>query len=188
MGRRRIERHRPVGLFGGEPMRSPAVEHVRIERDVARAGGIELAHGAQKDLGVDAVEHVCQHLERIRLRLGDAPNAILAAQQRRGLGVEYLPREHAWLTHDRAAVFGIGMAVKVGALVDVALAPGIDEDAERIIVLLELVADGEVAIGRGVDVPGDGMTAGPITVGPRARRERHADAGAHVEARAADLR
>jgi hypothetical protein len=59
------------------------------------------------------------------------------------------------------------VAVEVAAFVDVALAFGVDEEAERIIVLLELVADREVAIGRRIDVPGDRMAARPIAVGPR---------------------
>jgi hypothetical protein len=47
--------------------------------------------------------------------------------------------------------------VKVGALVDEPLPAGVDDDAERIIVLLEAVADGEVAVGRRIHVPLHGV-------------------------------
>src|SRR6516164_4294932 len=65
------------------------------------------------------------------------------------------PGMFAWQAHDLGAVLRIGVGVEVGALVDVALAARVDHDAERIVVLLELVAHREVAIGRRVDVPGD---------------------------------
>src|SRR5262245_15976568 len=77
------------------------------------------------------------------------------------------------------------MAVEVQAFVDVALALGVDEEAERIVVLLELVADREVAIGRRIDVPGDRMAARPVAVGPCPDVERHTQTSAHVEAGAA---
>src|SRR5262249_61565354 len=91
--------------------------------------------------------------------LGPAAHAMSAAKVRRSLGVEHLPGEHARLFHDLAAVFRIGVTMEVGALVDVALALGIDKKPERVVVLLELVADGEVPIGRRVDVPGNRMAA-----------------------------
>src|SRR5262249_59766306 len=68
-----------------------------------------------------------------------------------------------------------------------ALALGVDQEAERIVVLLKLVADRKVAIGRRIDVPGDRMAARPVAAGPRADVERHAQAGAHVETGAAAL-
>ena len=46
---------------------------------------------------IDAVELRRQLLERVGLGLGDAPDAILAAQQMGHLGVEHLPGEHARL-------------------------------------------------------------------------------------------
>ena len=53
--------------------------------------------------------------------------------------------------------------------------------------LLEIVADGQVAeLGR-VVIPADRMTAGPVAVGCRADGKRHGDAVASVEAAAAHL-
>ena len=186
--RRGIERHRPVGLVDREPVRPPPVEHVRIERHVTCAGGVELPHRPQKSCRVHAGELGRQLLERVCLRLGDAADAILAAQQRVRLGVKNLPGEHARQAHDPAAVFRIRVAVEIGALIDIALALSIDEDAEWIVVLLELVADGEVAIGRRVDVPGHRVAARPVAVRPRADPKRHVEAGTHVETGAADFR
>jgi hypothetical protein len=77
------------------------------------------------------------------------------------LGVEDLPGELPRLLEGRAAVLRVGEAVEVGALVDEAPAVGVDEDAEGIAVLLELVADGELAeLGR-VPVPAAG-SASPL--------------------------
>ena len=186
--RRSIERHRPVGLIDRQPVRPPPVEHIRVERNVACAGGVEFAHCPQKSCRVHAGELGRQLLQRVCLRLGDAADAILAAQQRVRLGIKNLPGEHARQAHDPAAVFRIGVAVEIGALIDIALALGIDEDAEWIVVLLELVADGEVAIGRRVDVPGHRVASRPVAVRPRAGSERHVEARAHVETSAADFR
>ena len=61
--------------------------------------------------------------------------------------IEDLPGEHAWLPNDLAAVFRVSVAVEVGALIDIAFAACIDDDTERIIVLLELIADREIPEG-----------------------------------------
>jgi len=55
-------------------------------------------------------------------------------------------------------------------------------------VLLEAVADFEIAELRRVAVPADRVTAGPVAAGRGADLDRHRDAGAGVEARAAYLR
>ena len=87
--------------------------------------------------------------------------------------VEDLPGEHAGLVQDLAAVFGVGVAVEIEPLVEKALAPRVDDDAERVVVLLEAVADIEVAKGRRVQVPGDGMRARPVPGDGGADVERH---------------
>ena len=78
--------------------------------------------------------------------------------------------------------------MEVGALVDETLALGVDVDAERIIMLLETVADRQVAERRGVHVPFRGMRSGPMAGRHGADLERHVDALAGVELRAPDLR
>src|SRR6185312_6132580 len=88
---------------------------------------------------------------------------------------------------DDMAVFGVGVVAEIGALVDEALAARVDHDAERVGMLLEIVADREVAEFRRVAVPADGVAARPVAVGHGADIERHADAVAGVEAGAAHL-
>ena len=103
------------------------------------------------------------------------------------LRIEDLPGELPGLLEDRTAVLRVGEAVEIGALVDEAPAVGVDENAEGIAVLLELVADGELAeLGR-VPVPAAGVAARPVTEGAGADLEGHAEAIAGVEARAAHL-
>src|SRR5215813_3857222 len=101
--------------------------------------------------------------------------------------VEDLPREHAGLVEDLAAVFSIGIAVEIGALVEKPLALGVDDDAERVIVLLEAVADIEIAKGRRVQIPRGGMRARPVPGDGGAEIERHFEALPRIEARAAHL-
>src|SRR3546814_1628937 len=72
-------------------------------------------------------------------------DAILVAEQGRHLAVEDLPGELAGLVEDDAAVLGIGIVADVGAFVDEAPPAGVDHDAELVGVLLEAVADGEIA-------------------------------------------
>src|SRR5207247_1934201 len=78
-----------------------------------------------------------------------------------------------------------GVVAEVGALVNEALALRVEVDAPGIGVLLELVADREVAELRGVSLPGHGVAARPVAGRLRADVERHADRVAGVEARAA---
>src|SRR5258708_12965821 len=84
-------------------------------------------------------------------------------------------------------VFGIGVVAEIVALVDEALALGVDHDAKRVGMLLEIVADREIAEFRRVAVPADGVAARPVAIGHGADIERHADAVAGVEAGAAHL-
>src|SRR5262249_32205183 len=97
--------------------------------------------------------------ERVCLFLGGARDAVFVAQQMDGLLVEDLPGEHARLFQDFAAILGVGIAVKVGAFVEEAMTPCIDDDAKRGAVLLEAVANIEIADRWGVEVPGAGMRA-----------------------------
>ena len=104
------------------------------------------------------------------------------------LRVEDLPRELARLPQDLATVLRVGVVAEVGALVHEPVPLGVQHDAEGIRVLLEVVADVEVAeIGR-VHVPGDSVAAGPVAAAGGPGVQRHADAVAGVEAGTADLR
>src|SRR6185295_3963638 len=93
-----------------------------------------------------------------------------------------------WLAQDHRAIFCVGVVAEVRAFIDEALAGGVEHNAERIGVLLEPVADGEIAELGGVAVPADGMTARPVSARRRAGLESHTDAVAGVEARAAHFR
>src|SRR5215470_15863573 len=98
--------------------------------------------------------------------------------------VEDLPCEHAGLVQDLAAVFGVGVAVEVEPLVEKPLAARVDDNAERVVVLLEAVADIEVAKGWRVEVPRDGVCARPVTGDGGAEVERHPEALPRIEPRA----
>ena len=113
-------------------------------------------------LGSTPVSFGANASKRVGLLLGDARDAVFLAQQVHDLLVEDLPGEQARLLHHLMAVFGIGVAVKVEPLVEEALAARIHQDAEWIVVLLEAVADREVAIGRRIHVPLHGMRARPM--------------------------
>ncbi len=186
--RRGVERVGPVGLVDGEAVGPAAVEDIGIERHLVAARGVEIPQGAQEARRINAGELAGECFQRAGLGLGDPADAVLAAQQAAHLGVEHLPGEHTRQSDDLATVFGVGVAVEIGAFVDVAFALGVDQDTERIIVLLELVADGEVPIGRRVNVPRHRMAAGPVTVGPRPDAHRKVETRAHVEACAAHFR
>ena len=97
--------------------------------------------------------------------LGDLANAVLIAQQMGCLLIEYLPSDLTGLAKDLPTVFCVGVVPEVGPLVEEALACGIDDDAERVAVLLEPVTDRKVAELGGVAVPGDRMAAGPVPRG-----------------------
>ncbi len=123
---------------------------------------VVLGDGLEELLGVHAFELFCELLERIGRHLGDLADAVLVALHVLDLGVEHLPGELVGLLQHDAAVFRIGVVAEVGALVDEALAVGVDEDAERIGMLLELVADREVAeLGR-VHLPLHRVAARPV--------------------------
>src|SRR5690606_14963668 len=63
-----------------------------------------------------------------------------------------------------------------------------DHDAERIRMLLKLVADLQIAEFRGVTIPSDGVTPGPVAVRRGTDIERHANTVPGVEARTSYLR
>src|SRR5258707_1343963 len=78
------------------------------------------------------------------------------------LAVEDLPGELPRLIQNDAAVLRLGVVAEVSSLVDEAPALGVDVDPPWIGMLLELVADREVAeLGR-VALPGDRVAARPV--------------------------
>ena len=150
--------------------------------------GVESANGCGQLGCVDAVDLARQRIDRIGGDARDLANAIFVAQQRRDLRVEDLPRDLSGLLQDLAAVFRIRVVAEVGALVDEALAARVHHDAERVGVLLKTVADGEIAELRRVRVPADRVATGPVAARRGADVERHTNAVAGVEARAAHAR
>ena len=114
-------------------------------------------------------------------------DAILAAQHGADFRVENLPRELARLAQDHRAVFRISEIAEVRAFIDEALAVGIDHHAERIGMLLEIVADrrspksgalrSQPTAWQPDQLPADGADI-----------ERHLQAIARIEPRAAHLR
>ncbi len=124
----------------------------------------------------------------VRPNPGHFPNAVLVAQQVRHLAVEDLPGELPRLFQHAPSVLGVGVVAEISALVDETLAARIDHDPEGVAVLLEAVADAEIAEIRRVAIPGDGMASGPVAPGHRADVHRHPDAVAGVLSRPAHFR
>ena len=100
---------------------------------------------------------------------------------------EHLPCHLAGLVQNDAPVLRVGVVAEVGPLVDEAPPLAVDHDAPGIGVLLEIVADGQVAELRRVEVPADGVAARPVAAGAGAGIDGHADAVAGVESGAAYL-
>src|SRR5262249_7477129 len=185
--RRLIDGVRPIALVDGKTFRASAILDVGIERNVAAHGLIVLGDGLEKLLRVHPFELVREVLDCIGDDLGDLPDLVLVALQMLHLLVEDLPGELAGLLQHHAAVFGVGVVAEVGAFVDEPLTGGVDENGERVGVLLKLVADREVAELGGIHLPLHGVAAGPVAAGAGADIHRHADAVTGVEARAAHL-
>src|SRR5687768_15140268 len=184
--RRRVEGLRPVALGRRDAPRGPAILDGRIER--ARLhGGVELLHGLDEARHVD-LELSGQSLQRHVLRLGHLSDPVLLAQHLDDLLIEDLEGGPARLLDDGAAVLDVGVVAEVGALVDEAVATGVHDDAERIAVLLEVVAHLPIAVPGGVVVPLHGVTPAPVPPRLRPDVERHADAVAGVEWRPAHAR
>ena len=82
-----IEPVRPVGFVNGEAVGPLAVKNIGIERHVVAAGRIELAHGTQESLRIDAGEFRRKLLQCIRLGFRDAPDTGAFSQQTNVLAV-----------------------------------------------------------------------------------------------------
>src|SRR5437899_11451327 len=183
---RRVERLRPVRLGRLDAARPLAVLDGRVERARLHSG-VELTHGAHEALDVD-LELAREALERRVFGLRDLADPVLLSEQVHDLLIEDLERRAPWLLDDLATVLHVRVVAHVGALVDEALALDVDDDADGIRMLLEIVADLAVAVPRGVVVPLHGVTAAPVAPRLRADVERHADAVAGVVRGAAHAR
>ena len=166
-----------------------AVLDVRVERHVAAAPRRCRPRPSSRNASRVRRPRACvaSSSSVLAVDLGDLLDAVLVAQQVLDLLVEDLPGELARLLEDHAAVLGVGVVAEVGALVDEALAVGVDHDAERIGVLLEA---GRRRRGRRTPARcAPSRPRGSPTSCRRARADlqRHADAVAGVEARAAHL-
>ena len=156
--------------------------HVRPRRGVERADRFEKRSRDRRLSSRGASSS-----KRVGLFLGDARDAVFLAQQVHDLLVEDLPGEQARLVHHLAAVFGVSVGVEIEALVDEALAERVDDDAERIVVLLEAVADIEVAERRRVQIPLHRMAPDQWPADGGADIERHLEPLAGVVLGAAHL-
>ena len=184
---RGVQRIRPIGLVHRQTLGTPSVLDVGIERNLGLHGGVVGFQRFERGLLVRIVHPGNQLLERVAGDPGHLLDAVLVAQLRLHLAVEDLPGELPGLLQDHAAVLGVGVVAEIRALVDEALALGVDVYAPGIGMLLEAVADREVAgLGR-VAVPRYRVAARPVAVRRGADRERHLDRVAGVEARAAHL-
>ena len=153
----------------------------------SRDRGVVLRDGPLEARGVDA-EARGELAQRVRVHARGAGRLVVdRAQHLHGAGVEDLRRDALRLAQHLGAVLGVGVVAEVGALVDEALAVGVDHDRDRI--GLARVAVGELAVAgrRGPRVPLDRVTAAPVPVGLGAVRERRAQHLPGVVGRAAHL-
>ena len=106
---------------------------------------MKLSDGGHGRLGVDVFHAPAELRDAAGGDPGDLPDAVLVTQQVVSAGVEDLPCRVPRLGQDLPAVAGVGVVAEVGALVHESLAVPVQHDPERIAVLLEAVADGQVS-------------------------------------------
>ena len=165
---RTVERKRPVGLRRVDSLRPFAVQHGGIELPRLH-GGVEFGDRLFQALHVDS-QLLGEAGNRGRFSLRHLGNPVLVSKQMDDLLVEELERCPLWLAEHLAAVAGVGVVSKVGALIDKAPSVDVDDEAKGIGVLLEQVGNHPVAERRRVQVPGDGVSAAPVPVRAAPRR------------------
>jgi Tripartite tricarboxylate transporter TctA family len=139
--------------FGGA---RPSVPLPSLIEGVELAGpdrGVVLADGALQPLRVDA-EPLGQLADRAGVDARGARRLVVDRAQHPGRpGVEDLGGDALRLAQHLGAVLGVGVVAEVGALVDEALAVGVDHDPDRIRLARVAVGELEVARGWGAGVP-----------------------------------
>jgi hypothetical protein len=145
--------------------------------------GVEFGYRSNEPGDVDAVELARECLDGIGRSTADLADAVFIAQQMRDSSIEDLPGDLTRLPQYFLTVAGIGEVAKVGTFIDEPFAIAVDHDAERIRVLLESVADVEIAELGCVGVPSDCMTPGPVTTRCGTDVDRHLEPVAGVESR-----
>ena len=162
--------------------------HIRVERHVRPRSRVIFSNGAQEPLRVHPSQLARQLLKTVGRLLGDAWYPIFIAQQPRGLLVKDLPGEQPRLLQHLCPIFRISVAVEIRPFIDKPLTARVDDDAERIVMLLELVTDRQVAELRRIHVPLHRVRARPMSRHRSAGIHRHAVAPAGVVAGASHLR
>ncbi len=97
------------------------------------------------------------------------------------LGIEDLPSALARLIQHFATVTGVGVVAEVLALIHKPPASTVDQNAERIRVFLEVVANVQVPEFRGVHVPAHSVATRPVTARGSPDVHCHANAVTSVE-------
>ena len=136
---------------------------------------------------IDVLKFGRQLFQCLRRNFRDLLDAILVAQQVQYLLVENLPGKLPRLGENDATILRVGIVSEIGAFIYEAFAIGIDHDAERVAVFLEIIANRQIAESRRITLPSDSVAARPITRRLRAGVERHANAVTGVEACTAHL-
>ena len=181
---RRVDPLRPVGLRRLALGRRPQpVEVEGVELPLA-ARGVEALDGGDQRIRIDP-----ELLRERRQVIGDDGRAgrVARLEQVHGLVVEELERPRALLRADGRAGLGVRHPHVHLALVDEALAVGVQQQRVGVAVAAHLVGEPQVAdIGR-ARVERRCVAAAPVAGGLRARVHGRGEHGAHVEARAAHL-
>ena len=115
-----------LDLLIAEALGAAPVLDVGIEGDVGATAALNSLI-VSRNAAASTPSSLCASSSSVSARhLGDLPDAVLVAQQVRHLAVEDLPGELAGCSRITRAVLGVGVVAEVGALVDEALAVGVD--------------------------------------------------------------
>ena len=168
-------------------MRAAAIFFPGIVGNVGAHCRVESRDGRKTGLARHAIQLGDEGLDRVGLGARRLLDAIFAVQPRRAVLVEDLPGDLSRLRQNGPPELGVGQRPDVGALIEEALAIGVDDDPFKIVVAFEHRAELKLVHVRRVEVPACRMAARPVAERHGAAVERHAKAVAGVETRPAHL-
>lgn len=156
-------------------------------------GVVELPDGSQRRrLVVDAFEQFDKFLQGVGLDEMRIVELVFAVEQVVDLMVEDLPGELLGLLQHRTAKLCVGVVAEIDALIDEALAPGIQHDAEEVadlaVVLAFEMRQVEVAVVRHMQVHRGRVTTLEQAMRLGAKLERQLEPVSGIVRRAAHLR
>src|SRR5713226_292468 len=183
--RRRVDRQGPIGFRRRNSLCPLSIQNGRV-KFTGFDRGIELSDGTNQPFHIDLKLHR-ELLDGGSLCLSDLADAVLIAQKGQYLRVEDLKGGPLRLGEDAPSVFSVGVVAKVCPFIKEALSLDIDDYPEGIGVLLKKLSNFPVAEGRGVEIPGNGVTRAPVAERLCPNIEGHLNPIAGVVGRAPDF-